>query len=167
MNVTASVKLRWVFTRQISAFARYNYNLLTNPTADNSIFYQQTIRLGLQKPFVFSRAHSATLGFNADLNLDGWPDYALRNRFALLAGYQANLTRQLQANLFYAISYLPFVDTSRRDWNQIRSAGLAWNLTPQFSINASVSASFNESNENFFEYSVLNTGAGVSALLKF
>lgn len=151
----------------LSVFARYNYNLLTNPTADNSIFYQQTIRLGLQKPFVFSRAHSATLGFNADLNLDGWPDYALRNRFALLAGYQANLTRQLQANLFYAISYLPFIDIDRRDWNQILSAGLAWNLTPQFSINASVSASFNESNESFFEYSVLNTGAGLSALLKF
>ncbi len=151
----------------LSAFARYNYNLLTNPSAESSIFYQQTIRLGLQKPFVFSRAHSATLGFNADLNLDGWPDYAVRNRFALLAGYQANLTRQLQANLFYAISYLPFIETSRRDWNQILSAGLAWNLTPQFSINASVSASFNESNESFFEYSVLNTGAGVSALLKF
>ena len=151
----------------LSAFARYNYNLLTNPTADNSIFYQQTIRLGLQKPFVFSRAHSATLGLNADLNLDGWPDYAVRNRFALLAGYQANLTRQLQANLFYAFSYLPFVDIGRRDWNQILSAGLAWNLTPQFSINASVSASFNESNENFFQYSVLNTGAGVSALLRF
>lgn len=151
----------------LSVFARYNYNLLTNPTADNSIFHQQTIRLGLQKPFVFSRAHSATLGFNADLNLDGWPDYALRNRFALLAGYQANLTRQLQANLFYAISYLPFIDIDRRDWNQILSAGLAWNLTPQFSINASVSASFNESNESFFEYSVLNTGAGLSALLKF
>jgi hypothetical protein len=151
----------------LSAFARYNYNLLTNPTADNSIFYQQTIRLGLQKPFVFSRAHSATLGLNADLNLDGWPDYAVRNRFALLAGYQANLTRQLQVNLFYAISYLPFVDIGRRDWNQILSAGLAWNLTPQFSINASVSASFNESNENFFQYSVLNTGAGVSALLRF
>ena len=68
----------------LSVFARYNYNLLTNASADDSLYYQQTIRLGLQKPFVFSRAHSATLGFNADLNLDGWPGYALRNRFARL-----------------------------------------------------------------------------------
>jgi len=151
----------------LSAFARYNYNLLTDASSSNSIFYQQTIRLGLQKPFVFSRAHSATVAFNADLNLDGWPDYALRNRFALLAGYQANLTRRLQANLFYQIAYFPFVDAGRRDWNQIMSAGLAYNFAPWFSVNASVSASFNNSNENFYTYEVLNTGAGVSAVIKF
>lgn len=151
----------------LSAFARYNYNLLTDASSSNSIFYQQTVRLGLQKPFVFSRAHSATVAVNADLNLDGWPDYSLRNRFALLAGYQANLTRKLQANLFYQIAYLPFLDTDRQDWNQILSAGLAYNFTPWFSVNASVSASFNDSNEDFFSYSVLNTGAGVSAVLKF
>lgn len=151
----------------LSAFARYNYNLLTDASSSSSIFYQQTIRLGLQKPFVFSRAHSATVGLQTDLNLDGWPDYALRNRFALLAGYQANLTRRLQANLFYQIAYFPFLDVDRRDWNQILSAGLAYNLTPWFSVNASVSASFNDSNENFFTYSVLNAGAGVSALIRF
>jgi len=151
----------------LSAFARYNYNLLTDASSSNSIFYQQTIRLGLQKPFVFSRAHSATVAVNTDLNLDGWPDYALRNRFALLAGYQVNLTRKLQANLFYQIAYFPFLDTDRRDWNQIMSAGLAYNFAPWFSINASVSASFNDSNENFYTYNVLNTGAGVSAVIKF
>ena len=151
----------------LSAFARYNYNLLTDASASNSIFYQQTIRLGLQKPFVFSRAHSATVGLQTDLNLDGWPDYALRNRFALLLGYQANLTRKLQANLFYQIAYFPFLDVDRRDWNQILSAGLAYNFAPWFSVNASVSASFNDSNENFYTYNVLNTGAGVSAVLRF
>lgn len=151
----------------LSAFARYNYNLLTDASSSNSIFYQQTIRLGVQKPFVFSRAHSATVALNTDLNLDGWPDYALRNRFALLAGYQANLTRRLQANLFYQIAYFPFLEVDRRDWNQILSAGLAYNFTPWFSVNASVSASFNNSNESFYTYDVLNTGAGVSAVLRF
>lgn len=151
----------------LSAFARYNYNLLTDATDGSSIFYQQTIRLGLQKPFVFSRAHSATLALNTDLNLDGWPDYALRNRFALLAGYQANLTRRLRANLFYQVAYLPFQDVGRRDWNQILSAGLGYNVTPWFSVNALVSASFNDSNDAFYTYSVLNTGAGVSAMFRF
>ena len=151
----------------LSAFARYNYNLLTDASASNSIFYQQTIRLGLQKPFVFSRAQSATVGLQTDLNLDGWPDYALRNRFALLLGYQANLTRKLQASLFYQLAYFPFLDADRRDWNQILGAGLAYNFAPWFSVNASVSASFNDSNENFYTYNVLNTGAGVSAVLRF
>ncbi|MFZ9931721.1 MAG: hypothetical protein ACO3J2_06875 [Chthoniobacterales bacterium] len=151
----------------LSAFARYNYNLLTDASASTSLFYQQTIRLGLQKPFVFSRAHSATVAFNTDLNLNGWPDYSLRNRFALLAGYQANLTRRLQASLFYQIAYMPFIEYGRRDWNQILSAGLAYNFTPWFSVNASLAASFNDSNDDFFTYSVLNTGAGVSAVVKF
>lgn len=151
----------------LSFFTRYNWNMLTDAAANDVIFQQQTIRLGLQKPFVFSRAHSAVVSFQTDLNLAGFPDYALRNRFALLGGYQANLTRHIQANLFYQIAYLPFAQVSRQDLNQILSAGLAWNFNEQFSINASVSASFNDSNETFFTYSVLNTGAGISAVLKF
>lgn len=151
----------------LAVFARYNYNLLTNASSSESLFYQQTIRFGLQKPFVFSRAHSATLGFIGDLNLDGWPSYAVRNRFSLLAGYQANITRILQANLFYQVAYFPFVETSRRDLNQILSGGLSLILSPRFSITASVSASFNDSNEEYYSYSVLNTGAGVSANIKF
>jgi len=151
----------------LSVFARYNYNLLTDASGGGSLFHEQTIRLGIQKPFVFSRAHSATVAFNTDINLEGSPSYSLRNRFGLLAGYQANLTRRLQGSLFYQIAYLPFLDSNRADWNQILSTGIAYNFTPQFSVNASVSASFNESNESFFTYSVLNTGAGVSAVIKF
>lgn len=151
----------------LSVFARYNYNLLTNASSDGSLFYQQTIRLGLNKPFVFSRAHSANIGLVADLNLDGWPDYALRNRFALLTGYQVNLTRLLQANLFYQIGYFPFAETARRDWNQLVSLGFTLNINPRFSINTSVSGGFNSSNDAFYTYSVLNTGVGVSANYKF
>lgn len=151
----------------LSAFARYNYNLLTNAGSDQSLFYQQTIRLGLNKPFVFSRAHMATLGLATDINLNGYPSYAVRNRFALLAGYQLNLTRRLQANLFYQLAYFPFVETDRRDWNQVLSFGLAWIFSPRFSVGASVSSSFNNSNQNYYDYSVLNTGAGISANYKF
>ncbi len=151
----------------LSLFARYNYNLLTNASSDGSLFYQQIIRLGLNKPFVFSRAHSATVGLIADLNLDGWPGYALRNRFALLTGYQVNLTRLLQANLFYQIGYFPFAETARRDWNQLVSLGFTLNINPRFSINTSVSGGFNSSNDAFYTYSVLNTGVGVSANYKF
>lgn len=151
----------------LSLFARYNYNLLTNASSDGSLFYQQTIRLGLNKPFVFSRAHSANVGLVADLNLDGWPGYALRNRFALLTGYTVNLTRLLQANLFYQIGYFPFAETSRRDWNQLVSLGFTLNINPRFSINTSVSGGFNSSNDNLYTYSVLNTGIGVSANYKF
>ncbi|MBU3665308.1 MAG: hypothetical protein FGM15_05450 [Chthoniobacterales bacterium] len=153
--------------QDLSAFARYNYNLLTDAGSDSSLFYQQTIRLGLNKPFVFSRAHMATLGLASDINLNGYPSYAVRNRFAVLAGYQVNLTRRLQANLFYQLAYFPFPEINRNDWNQVLSFGLAWIFSPRFSVGASVSSSFNDSNENFYDYSVLNTGAGISANYKF
>lgn len=151
----------------LSLFARYNYNFLSNASSDGSLFYQQTIRLGLNKPFVFSRGHSASVGAIADLNLDGWPGYALRNRFALLAGYQADLTRLIQANLFYQIGYFPFAQVSRQDLNQLVSLGFTLNISPRFSINSSVSGGFNASTESFYSYSVLNTGVGVSANYKF
>lgn len=151
----------------LSFFARYNWNLLTNASSDSTIFSQQTIRLGLQKPFNFSRAHSLTVGVGADLNLAGWPDYALRHRFPLMASYQLNLTRRVQMNLFYMVAYFPFVETSRQDWNQVLSAAVAYNFSPRFSVSASVSASFNNSNDSFYTYNVLNTGAGLSANYKF
>jgi hypothetical protein len=151
----------------LSLFARYNYNFLSNSSSDSSLFYQQTVRLGLNKPFVFSRAHSAMVGLVADLNLDGWPGYALRNRFALLTSYRVDLTRLLQANLFYQIGYFPFAQTARRDWNQLVSLGFTVNINPRFSINTSVSGGFNSSNDALYTYSVLNTGVGVSANYKF
>ena len=151
----------------LSFFARYNYNLLTNAASDSSTFYQQTMRLGLNKPFVFSRAHSANVGLVADLNLDGWPRYALRNRFALLGSYTANLSRLLQANIFYQIGYFPFVESSRQDLNQLVSLGFTVNINPRFSINASVSGGFNSSTESVYSYTVLNTGAGISANFTF
>ncbi len=150
-----------------SLFARYNWNLLTDATAGDVIFQQQTIRLGLQKPFIFSRAHSAVLSLQTDFNLAGFPSYALRNRFALLAGYQANLTRHLQASLFYQIAFMPYLDPGRQDWNQILSAGLAYNFNNLLSISGSVSASFNNSSDSFYSYSVLNTGVGAALTLKF
>lgn len=151
----------------LSLYTRYNYNLLTPGEADSSLFYQQTIRAGLNKPFIFSRAHSANVGLAADINLDGWPDYALRNRYAFLAGYTLNVTRVLQANVFYQLAYFPYVEVGRRDWNQIVSLAFVLNLSQRFNVSASVSAAFNESNIDFFEYSVLNTGVGLAANYKF
>jgi hypothetical protein len=151
----------------LSVYTRYNYNLLTPGSADSSLFYQQTIRAGLNKPFIFSRAHSLNVGLAADINVDGWPDYALRHRFAFLTGYQLNVTRILQANLFYQLAYFPYVDVGRRDWNQIVSLALVLNLTQRFNVSASVSGGFNESNIGFFEYSVLNAGVGLAANYKF
>lgn len=151
----------------LSFFARYNYNLLTNAASDSSTFYQQTIRLGLNKPFVFSRAHSANIGVISDMNLDGWPRYALRNRFTMLGSYTVNMTRMLQANVFYQIGYFPFVESSRQDLNQLVSLGFTLNLNPRFSINTSVSGGFNSSTESLYSYSVLNTGAGISANYQF
>lgn len=151
----------------LSVFARYNWNLLTDATGGGTLFQQQTIRLGLQKPFIFSRAHSAVVSLQTDLNLGGFPAYALRNRFAFLAGYQANLTRNITASLFYQIAFLPFLDPGRQDWNQILSAGLAYAFNKQLSLSTSVSASFNNSSDSFYTYSVFNTGVAASLTLKF
>lgn len=151
----------------LSLYGRYNYNLLTNASANRALFHEQTLQFGLQKPIVFSRAHFAFVGFASDIVLEGDPGFALRDRFALYAGYQLNITRFLEAGLFYQIGYLPFRENNRHDWNQILSAGLAWRIIGDFSVNAMVSAAFNHSNDEFFDYSVLNVGAGVSGMLRF
>ena len=142
----------------LSVFARYNYNLLTNASSDDSLL------LPANHPprTAASRLSSAgpippRIGFVADLNLDGWPGYALRNRFALLTGYQVNLTRLLQANLFYAISATSRSSIpARRDWNQTPQRRLSrCNLNPRNSASTPPSPPpSTHPTKAFFTYSV-------------
>ena len=151
----------------LSVSAKYHYNLLTNASSTSEIFHEHSLRFIAQKPWILSRAHWLNFGATADIVLAGEPDYSLRHRFFLFTSYQAALTRSLSASLFYQIGYLPFLENNRSDWNQILGFSFIYNLTNWFSLNASVNASFNRSNDEFFDYDVLNTGVGVNALIRF
>lgn len=151
----------------MSAFVRYNFNLITNSSSSADLYHDQTIRFGLQQPFRVSRAHFLYAGVSTDLVLEGNPGYALREKLGGYVGYQVSLTRSLKASAFYQILYMPYLEHGRADWNQVVSGSLTWEPITGFALNAVVSGIFNESNESFYQYNALNVGAGVTGQLKF
>jgi len=151
----------------LSVFGRYNFNLITNSSVNADLYHDQTLKFGLQKPFLLSRAHFVYTGISAEVVLEGEPDYALREKIGGYLGYQISLTRSLKANVFYQLFYLPYRQNGRADWNHLLSTSLTWDVLPGFSVNAVVSGIFNESNESFYQYNALNLGAGLTGQLKF
>ena len=151
----------------LSVSAKYNFNLLTTAEASSELYHDQNLTFGVQKPYMINRAQLLYTGLTAQIVLEGTPGAALRDQFLFYAGYQAQVTRNLTATAFYQIGYLPFRENQRADWNQILSAGLSYQILEWFSLNTSISGSFNTSNESFYDYSVLNVGAGITATLKF
>lgn len=151
----------------LSAFARYNFNLLTNAEVSADTYHDQTVKFGLQKPFLLSRAHFVYTGISTEIVLEGDPGYALREKIGGYFGYQVSLTRNLKANAFYQIFYLPYLEDNRADWNHLISGSLTWDVFPWFSVNTVVSGIFNNSNQSAYQYSALNLGAGLTGQIKF
>jgi hypothetical protein len=151
----------------LSVYGRYGYTFLTDASASGQIYDEQFLKFGMQKPIVFSRAHSLWLGGSAAINLAGSPSYALRDQFAGYASYQLSLSRRLTFNAFYQLAYFPFREGGRADWNQILSGSLSYQVWEWFTLSTMVSGAFNTSNDNFYNYSVLNLGFGLNAAIQF
>ncbi|MEO6847743.1 MAG: hypothetical protein ABI443_09290 [Chthoniobacterales bacterium] len=151
----------------LSFFGRYHSTLLTNPDVNSLTYSDQTLRFGVQKPFTLSRAHYVYVGSSAEVIIAGEPQYALKNDFGVFAGYQVALTRQLTGSFYYRISLFNYVQGGRDDLNQTISAGLSWNITNWFAVNAVASFAFNSSNTDNDSYWAFMSGAGVSGQLKF
>lgn len=151
----------------LSLSARYGFTFLTNASATTQTYHEQFLSFGMQKPYQLTDAQSVFTGLNAQIVLEGSPGFALRDQFYWYAGYQAQLTRRLSASAFYQIGYIPFRESGRADWNQILSGAVTYSFLEVFSLSTSLSAAFNSSNDSFFDYAVLNLGAGITGTLRF
>ncbi|MEO8205870.1 MAG: hypothetical protein ABI615_06785 [Chthoniobacterales bacterium] len=151
----------------LAVFGRYHFTLLTDPEMSTSTYNQQTMKFGVQKPFILSRAHMVYVGSSAEVNIAGWPSYALKNNFDIFAGYQASLTRNINASLYYRIALFNYTQGGRDDLNQNIGMGLSWIINDWFSINTVASFAFNSSNTQNNSYWAFMAGSGVSGQIKF
>ncbi len=151
----------------LAVFANYGYDLLTDRRWDGEIFHSHTITTGVRKVFPITRGQRAYTSVNADFNLGGWPDYALRNNYAWLTGYQANLTRALKLDLYYQISAQAYLHDDRADLNQLIGGGLTYGLTDWLSVQTTASLGINSSTEEYYSYFAANLGGGIGVLINF
>jgi hypothetical protein len=149
----------------IALTARYNYNRLTDGQEHDEFFTNQTLTLNVLKTFELSKAHYFYAGYSS---VFGWSDPVApqRDEHGIFAGYRANLTRSLAAEVFYRGAYFDYVN-DRGDWNQTLALSFRWEPAKWISLSLSASLGFNNSNRDVFDYEVFNGGLGLAGNITF
>jgi hypothetical protein len=145
---------------------RYNFNELISAPSGDSFFTNHTITWAVQKAFEFSQAHYAYLGASAQAGFAD-PTEAERAEFAAFAGYHAQITRSLEADLLYRYGFYPYSEGGREDHNQTVSVALRYRFTEWASVFASGFVAWNRSNQKVFDYDAANGGVGLTLSLQF
>ncbi len=150
----------------LDLFARYNYTALIGHESQETFLQEHTLSLGAQKTVAFSQAHYAFAGVAGVL---GFADPSATERSALsaFAGYHLQATRHLEANLLYNYSYYLYSENSRRDHNQTLMLGARYRFNEWVSVFANSYITWNDSNEEVFDYRAASAGGGLTVSLQF
>jgi len=151
---------------EIAVYSRYNYNLLTRPTWKDHFFDCHTLAFGTQKIFPVSKAQYWFTGGELAFNWADPTGYG-RNEYNFFLGYNAQLTKALNANLYYRMGLFDYHSSSRTDVNNTVTLALSYTLFENCSITGSVSGIWNDSNRDVFAYNVFNPGGGLTLQYRF
>jgi len=150
----------------VAFYGRYNYNRILDAREQNEVFTSHTFTMGLQKSLILSRAHYFYAGYASQLGISH-PVSAERNEHGAYAGYHVNLTRSLQADLYYRAALFDYSEGRRRDWNQTASSSLQYYFTKWLYGYGSASFATNDSNRLGLGYDAFTAALGLNATVKF
>ncbi len=151
----------------LSLYGRYGFTKLYAAHSGDDFYTNHAITLGAQKSYSYSRSLSFAAGTSALWNFTD-PAAAQRNEYSAYLACHAQLARKLTADLVYRLSWLEYhEDRSREDWRQSITLALRSNIKDWCAVSLIGFASFNDSNQNAFDYQVANVGASVGLEMKF
>ena len=153
--------------RGVVLYARYNFTDLIGARSGDTFFTNHTITLGAQRTWSLSRAQSLFAGASGQWAFAD-PEPAQRDEYSLYAGYQLQATRRLQAAVSYRYGYFIYREEGeRKDHNQAASLSLRYDVSPWAAVTASTFFGVNRSNEEVFDYDVVNAGGGLGLTVQF
>lgn len=137
----------------------YRYYQISEPWRwGENDFDNHSLVAGVQKTWRISRGHQAWLGLNADWSLDASEDEPRRDEYSATAGYRVKWTASFESSVLYRAALYDYEMFGRDDVNQVVALDLAWHLTDWLTATASASATFNDSDEDVFDYDAFTTG---------
>jgi len=146
---------------------RYTFTELTTAKDTREFYQNHAVLLGVQKVVPFSRAQSAYFGVSAQWSFAD-PAPSGRDEYAVYAGYRAQLTRSIDADLYYRYGRYVYRDgEGRQDDNQTVSLAIRYAPRPWVAFSASGFYGVNRSNRRAFDYEVGNAGVGLQVSLRF
>jgi len=149
------------------AVVRYTFTDLTTADHVREFYKNQAILLGIQKVVPFSRAQGVYFGASAQWSFaEPQPDG--RDEYTVYAGYRAQLTRHISADLFYRYGrYIYRSGDGRKDNNQTVSLGLRYSPKDWLSFSLTSYLAADRSNQPAFDYNVGNLGVGMQVSIRF
>jgi hypothetical protein len=168
-SVDLSAGLAWTpaVLRGAELQLRYLFTHLTTAEPVREFFHNHAILLGLHKGVALSRTQAIYFGAAGQWS---WADPAPagRDEYTSYAGYRAQITRRLDADLFYRYGrHIYRADHGRRDHNHTASVTLRYSPEEWLSISASGFFGANRSNRRGLDYDAGNAGAGLQLSLRF
>jgi hypothetical protein len=148
-----------------NVIARYDFTELLSTDADQ-ILMDHSLTLGVQKTFVFGRAHNLTIGA---LGIVGWsdPDDAQRSQLAAFLAYHLQVARHLQADFLVRPAAHFYTEAGRTDFNLILSGNVRYRFNEWAGLNGFLGYAFDRSERARFDYNAFTTGAGVALEFRF
>ena len=151
----------------VDVSARYTFSDLTTAERTREFYKNHAILLGVQKTIPFSRAQLVYFGGSSQWSFAD-PKPAGRDEYAGYAGYRAQLTRRIDADLYYRFGHYVYrYGGGRRDENHTLSLSLHYRPTEWILFSASSFLGANRSNRAAFDYDVMNAGVGVQCAVQF
>jgi hypothetical protein len=151
----------------LAIFGDYSYDLLTVRGFNKQIYADHTLSVGARKVFSLGSAQLLYTSASADFAIGGEPNYALRNEYAVLVGYQLAITRAVKFDLYYRAAAQDYTDSGRADFNQLMGGGITYEITKWLSVQALSTMGINTSNDSTYSYFAANLGGGVGILVNF
>lgn len=153
--------------RGAEVLLRYTFTDLTTAERVREFYKNHAILLGVQKVVPFSRAQAVYFGASAQWSFAD-PKPAGRDEYTVYAGYRVQLTRHIDADLFYRYGrYVYRFGNGRHDNNQTVSLSLHYTPTEWLSLSAAGFFGANRSNHTAFDYDVANAGVGIQFSIRF
>lgn len=166
-NLGLSAALFWnpEHTCDVAFFARLDFTELLDRHSEE-ILREHALTIGAQKVFPVGRSQTFTLGTTAMGGIAD-PSSAQRQQLGVFAGYHWQITRDLEAELFYRFAAYFYDRADRTDGNHVVSANVRYRISRYADINGFVSFGANRSSVPNFDYNVVTAGAGVGLTVRF
>lgn len=153
--------------RNLLLRADYSYNRLTFDDSFDEFFQSHMLSLGAELPFRIGRAQQVSIGADFNFTLDADPDEPGRHDYSAFVGYSVSLTRALSLGAVGRLAVRDYIEGDRTDVSGIFAVSASYRFTKWFSANAISTFATSDSNQDVFDYDVLNIGGALVLVFRF
>ncbi len=166
MNIGAGLSYVIPELSNLVTFGRYNYNRLTDAGGKGEYYRNNSVTLGFFKTFPLARAHYLYGGYSSQFGFSD-PRLYQRDYHSVIGGYNLDITPQLSLDLNIRVSYIPYQEDGREDYNESFSFNLTYKPQSWLMLTFSGFAASNQSKNSVFEYNVVNLAPNIGIKIKF